>query len=390
MNILFITTKLPWPLVDGGRVLVHHTLTGLVARDHRITLVCPTSATPSTLAEARESLGPAVTIEAVPAPPRNLFGTTLRARLSGLPLSITRHQQPRVRERVAQLLERERFDVVHVEQPQALSQAEPAFARGVRVVLRAENVESDVWAGTARVQRATSWLFQHEARRLARWEGEAVARVAATAALTDRDAARLAALAGGRGRVVVVRAPFPAELPAGTRELPGQPAVVLYGSGGWLPNGDAARWFTEEIWPAVRAELPETRLHLFGAWHHGRPAPGILQHEAPADSREAFAPGAILVLPLRIASGVRIRILEAWARGLPVVATPEAVAGLDAEDGRELLVARDAVEFTTALRRLGEDPGLTSRLITAGRTALARGHDLEACTVRLEGVYRGV
>ncbi len=389
MNVLFITTKLPWPLVDGGRVLVHHTLAGLAARGHRLTLVCPASSSPTELAEARAALGPAVRLEAVAAPPRNLLGTTLRARLSGLPLSITRHQQPRVRERVAQLLERERFDVVHVEQPQALAQAEPAFARGVRVVLRAENVESDVWAGTARVQRATSWLFHQEARRLAAWEGQAVARVAATAALTDRDAARLRTLAEGRGRVEVVRAPFPAELPGGTSLLPGQPALVLYGSGGWLPNGDAARWFTEEIWPAVRAELPEARLHLFGAWHHGRPVSGIVQHEAPADSREAFAPGAILVLPLRIASGVRIRILEAWARGLPVVATPEAVAGLDAEDGRELLVARTAAELVAALRRLREDPGLAPRLVEAGRAALARGHDLEACTARLEEIYRG-
>ncbi|MFN7959873.1 MAG: glycosyltransferase family 4 protein [Thermoanaerobaculia bacterium] len=388
MRILFLTTKLPWPPVDGGRVLVLNTLAGLAARGHEITLLSPSALSPEGESRAREALGPLARLELVPVASRTLVGTSLVAALRRLPFSIARHRRAAVLRRLATLLESERFDLVHVEQLQALAQAEPAFARSVPVVLRAENVESDVWAATAGVHRTASWWLRREAKRLSSWEGQAVARVAATAALTHRDAERLARLADGRGRVEVVRAPFPAELPRGSGTLEGRPAIVLFGSAGWLPNGDAERWFLREAWPALLAALPEARLHRFGREARERSMAGVIDHSSPADSGEAYAPGSILVVPLRIASGVRIRILEAWAREVPVVATPEAVAGLDAEAGRQLLVGRSAEELVAAFRRLVEEPGLAPALVAEGHAALKRWHDPATCAAELEALYR--
>jgi len=81
-------------------------------------------------------------------------------------------------------------------------------------------------------------------------------------------------------------------------------------------NRDAIDWFVGSIWPAVRQALPRGRLHVFG--NLARAAPGVEVHPPPADSSELFVPGSVLVVPLRIASGVRIKILEAWSRGVPV------------------------------------------------------------------------
>ena len=88
-------------------------------------------------------------------------------------------------------------------------------------------------------------------------------------------------------------------------------------------------------------------------------------------------------MPLAIASGIRMKILEAWARGVPVVGTPEAVAGLAARDGEELLVARDAAGFAAAIVRLHREAGLAGRLAAAGRRALAERHDPKAVARRL-------
>ena len=130
---------------------------------------------------------------------------------------------------------------------------------------------------------------------------------------------------------------------------------------------------------------PRRRLHLFGddAEALAASGAGIDPHPAPADSRDAFAPGSLLVVPLRIASGVRMKILEAWARGVPVVATPEAAAGLGAEPGRELLLATTAEEFAGALARLAAEPALVARLVAAGRERLAARHRPEAVADRL-------
>ena len=117
---------------------------------------------------------------------------------------------------------------------------------------------------------------------------------------------------------------------------------------------------------------------------------GICCHPAPEESGEAFPPGAILIVPLRIASGVRMKILEAWARGVPVLATPEAAAGLEAQDGRELLLFRDAEELVSCLRRLRDEPALSSRMIEDGRTRLERHHSSQKVATGLIRVYEAV
>src|SRR4029077_20672709 len=207
-------------------------------------------------------------------------------------------------------------------------------------------------------------------------------RADATLALTAEDAARLRELAGGAGTVGVVRAAFP-DLPPGTGRLEGDPAVTLFGSQGWLPNEESTAWFVAEVWPAVRAACPGAMLHLFGS-----AAPGAILHPSPEDSAEVYAPGSILAVPLRIASGVRIKILEAWARGVPVVAPPAALAGLEAEDGREALVARDTSGFARAIARLHQEPGLVDSLIEAGRRARRERHEPGLVAGRLVAAYR--
>jgi hypothetical protein len=384
LNILAVATKAPWPALDGGRFLLLNTLQALAAAGCRLTLVAPVDPVRFDLAEVARQLSGFCTPALVPAAPLAPFAALLRS--AGAPLSIARHTLPAVRREVERRLAAERFDVVHAEQLQALPQAEPAFTRGIPVVLRAQNVESDLWAETARRGRGLrGFLLRREARKLAAWEGGAVRRAAATLALTQEDAARLRELAGG-GRVEVVRAAFP-DLPPGTGRLAGEPAVAVFGSRGWLPNEESTVWFAAEVWPAVRAELPGAVLHLFGA-PTGLEASGIAVHPSPEDSAEVYAPGSILAVPLRIASGVRIKILEAWARGVPLVATPAALAGLEAEDGREALVARDASEFAQAIARLHREPGLAAALVEAGRQTRRERHEPERVAEGLVAAYR--
>ena len=91
---------------------------------------------------------------------------------------------------------------------------------------------------------------------------------------------------------------------------------------------------------------------------------------------------------MRAAAGVRMRVLEAWARGVPVIASPAAVAGLDTEDGRDVLIAADARAFAEAAARLAAEPSLRARLVHEGRATLARRHDPERIAEATLDVYR--
>jgi glycosyltransferase involved in cell wall biosynthesis len=185
----------------------------------------------------------------------------------------------------------------------------------------------------------------------------------------------------------VVHPPFPAVLPPSEVGLEGSPALVVLGSAGWIPNRDSIRWVLSELWPHVQRELPAAVLHVFGAPRLG--APGVVGHPAPEESAAAFARGSVLLVPLRVASGIRMKVLEAWARGVPVVATTVAARGLaeGAEDA--LLRADSARELVAALRRLAR-PGEAERLCAAGRSVLRERHDPSAIAARLEELLREV
>jgi polysaccharide biosynthesis protein PslH len=382
LNLLYLATRSPWPPNDGGRVLMSGTIEGLVSRGHRITVVAPHDEAPMTA-----GFSSAVRVRLVPAPRRGRLSAVARALITGDPMSIARHRQPAVAAAVARWLDAERFDLVHVEQVHALPQAAPAFDRGVPVVWRAQNVESHLWRDLAGHGRGSMRLARFEAARLARWEGDGVARADATIALTREDARDLQALAPRAGGVHVIRAPMLHRLPASNITLPGTPGIIVFGSD-WLPNQDGVRWFLDHVWPTVAAALPAARLHVFG-FSQLKAATGVQFHPAPIDSRLAFAEGAVLAVPLRIGSGVRVRILEAWARGLPVVATSRAAAGLESSSVPSVLRADTPQEFVQAFRGLAGSPELVSGMRCAGRALLAQWHAPDQIAADLERVYLG-
>ena len=380
MRLLWIATKPPAPPTDGGRLVACETLRALAAAGHAITVVAP--AAPGAAADARraaESAG--IALEAIEASPRSWARAACAAVARGLPVTIVRHEHAALAARVDALLAARRFDVAHAEQLQAYAACTPAERRGIPVVLRAQNVESEVWAQGA--GRGVAYRF--EARRLARFEGQAVRAAAATLALTARDADRLRTLGGDGARVVHVPAPFVATLAPGER-LPGAPAIVAPASVGWAPNDEARAWLVDAVWPAIAAALPAARLHLFGGARSTPGSTGVVHHPAPADSRSAFPADAIVLVVLRTPAGVRMRILEAWARGLPVVSTPAAVAGLDG--GADAVVTADhPAGIAAAIAALAADPPRRAALVAAGTAVLRDRHDPARVAAALGAVY---
>lgn len=385
LRVLWVATKAPWPPVDGGRLLQLLTLQELAKRrdEVEVDLVAPVAGGDVEGIDA--ALTALCRYDLVEGGPRPLPVAALLALLRRVPLTAARHSLSAVRRRVASSPRVPAFDVVHAEQAQSMPQA---LCGEAPVVLRAQNVESDLWRAEAEAAGGPAgWLGRREARRVARWEGEMVRRAALTLALSDADAERLRALGGEGNEVRVLPAPFPAELPAGP-PLPGEPAVALLAGAGWRPTRDGARRFLAAGWPEVRRALPRAELHLFGDAEGG--GEGVTRHPAPADAALAFPAGALLVVPLWTGSGVRMKVLEGWARGLPVVATPVAAAGLAVTPGEELLVGDDPAALAAALIALAEDPERRARLVAAGRRLLAARHHPGRVATGLLAAYRAV
>lgn len=387
LNILIVATKPPWPPVDGGRVVVLNTVDALAAAGHRITLVAPVDPAADHGA-AQDALAGRCRAELVPVLPPGMRAAALSALLRGRPLTVERHRLRAVADRVRRLIASERFDLVQAEQLQAVAQAAPAAALGVPLIYRAHNIESVLWSFAASFGRAPARaLLRWEARRLAGFERSTVRSVAATVVLTELDAAPLREAAGRGARIERVPVPFAPQIAASDVPLAGHPAVVTLASPSWLPSRETALRVAHQWWPAVRRRVPGAVLHCFGGVDGG-PLDGVEWHPAPADSALAFASGAVVAIPERHPTGIPVKGLEAWARGLPLIGSSQTAAALEAAAGEELVVADDPEAFAAGLEQLSSDAALRRRVVVGGRARLRSHHDPAAVAEQLVSIYR--
>lgn len=147
--------------------------------------------------------------------------------------------------------------------------------------------------------------------------------------------------------------------------------IVFIGAMDYRANVDAVEWFARDIFPAIRAQLPTVEFHIVGA----RPTasvrgldalPGITVTGSVPDVRPYLAHASLAVAPLRIARGIQNKVLEAMAMEKTVVASAQAVEGIYALPGQELLVAIDASDFSRQIITLLQSPsgaiGLAARI----------------------------
>ncbi|MDQ3761487.1 MAG: glycosyltransferase [Actinomycetota bacterium] len=155
----------------------------------------------------------------------------------------------------------------------------------------------------------------------------------------------------------------------------GRAGLLFVGSFDHLPNRDAVRWMARDVLPLVHRRYPDTVLHVVGS----NPSPDVLElvtetvrvHGWVADLMPLHQRCRLSVAPLRFGAGVKGKVGESMAAGLPTVCTPVAVEGMALVDGQHVLVAADATEFADRVMALLDDDALWCRLSQEGTTAIA-------------------
>lgn len=157
--------------------------------------------------------------------------------------------------------------------------------------------------------------------------------------------------------------------------------LLMTGHFGYLPNIDAARWLSREIVPRLRARNLAITLRLVGRDVSGGPwSDGIYAEANVPDILPYFDAADVLIVPLRAGGGTRIKLIEAFAKGLPCVSTSIGCEGLPVENGVHLLVADTTDDLVEATLRLLADRELRARLARNARELVERRFDWTAIT----------
>jgi len=293
---------------------------------------------------------------------------------SPFPYMAQRYCYAPLRARICQLLEREPPDVLLCDFLQPSMNVWDLDFRPK--VLFAHNVEAQI--GKRHAERAGNpaarLFWGRQWRKLHWYEGEAMRRFDHVITVSAEDSALMRQDYGVSHSTPVPLGVDTVEYAPGDEpRLPGR--LVFTGSMDWLPNADGLSWFVSEVLPLIRERRPGVTLDIVGRNPAPRvralgAEPGIEVTGAVPDVKPYVRRAEVVIVPLRIGGGTRIKIFEAMSLGAAIVSTRLGAEGLPVEDGGDLLLADEPEAFAAAVVSLLEDPAQRARLGAAGRAKM--------------------
>ncbi len=406
MNILFLTQIVPFPPDAGPRVKTWHVLRALANQGHSVTLASFVRPEEEQFLTPLESVCRA--IHSVPIR-RSRFadlGYMFRSYLTRRPFLVERDDLRPMQELVNELTRRGEYDFIHADQltmAQFALRGAQAAKKKPKVIFDAHNA---VWTIVERMKENARWFLKPiltiEAKRVKRYEGNLLKQVDHILVVTDMDRT-------GLEEALKVTATKPAEklapitvVPIATdtqqlqpiRRKPASKNIVTLGTLHYPPNADGIRWFFNEVFPLIRQRVPEATLTIIGK----NPPQDFLdfaERNPDAVKVTGYVPelkpyleqSALMVVPVRAGGGMRVRILEAFAYAMPVVTTTVGLEGIQAEPGRDVLVADTAPDFADCVVELLHDVDLQETLAANGRRLAETKYDWQAALSAMKPIY---
>jgi len=379
LKILFLHKQILFPRDTGGKIRVLNLLKHL-ARWHDVTYVCNLRRGEESLLPEMSALG--LTVEAVPgeASPHGSLGFyagALANLASSRPYTADRNYDPALRRRIEDLVRHGQFDLVICDTVHMVR-----HVIGLDLpptILFQHNVEAQILERHAEVSTGALMraYMKSQYRRMAAFEGACGNHFDHVIAVSRQDARIFAERYGWRD-VDAIDTAVDTDLfePRPQDEVEGR--VMFLGSMDWMPNQDGMRWFCEQVWPRVLERRPDATFQIVG--RNPPPAvralaqrPGIEVTGSVPDVRPYLAAASMVVVPLLVGGGTRLKIYEAMAMARATVSTTIGAEGLPVEPGTHFLQADDPETFAADVLRLLDDASLR-RGIGDAANAFVRDH----------------
>ena len=397
MKILFLSPTVPFPLTDGGRIRVFNLLKQLAQKCDVTLLALETQPTDAEGVVELQHLGIQVHLVLnAQTLPRVSFGTLVTAFFKRHPITVARYNLPAYRHKFRTLIETGTFDLVHYEM---LHTAQFHTETRLPGVLSQQNVDSAIWR---RLCAETTnpfykYVYWTQQRAFQRYERVMTPKFAAVTCTSDIDRAvferHLSLESRGNIEIIPNGVDVTHYHPNFTREAAAH--LIYIGSMDWYPNEDAVSFFADDMFPKIQEKVPDVKFSIVG----GNPSKrvqkladrhGIVVTGRVPDIKPYFEETTVFVVPLRIGSGTRLKILEALAMGKAIVSTSVGAEGLALRDGEEIFIADAPVTFAEAVIRLLTDQPLRRRIGENGRARVEQDYDWRSIGEKLYNVYESL
>lgn len=394
MKILFLSPTVPFPLTDGGRIRVFNLLKQIAQRSKVTLLALETQSSDVESIVHLERFGIRVhLVQQGGKLPSVSFGTLLRAFLKKVPITVARYNVPAYRQKLRELVATETFDLVHYEM---FHVAQFHTETHLPSLLSQQNVDAAIWRRLCQetanpLRKCLYWTQQRAFERYERLTHPQFDIVTCASEIDRQTFQRTNA--AGRFEIIPNGVDVEDYQPAyGSEE---EAHLIYIGSMDWYPNEDAVAFFADEVLPKIREKLPDVQFSAVG----GNPSPRVQKLAARShilvtgrvpEIKPYFARATVFVVPLRIGSGTRLKILEALAMGKAVVSTTVGAEGLNLVDGEEILIADEPIAFAEAVLRLLTDASLRRKIGENGRARVERDYDWRRIGEKLYRLYESL
>jgi glycosyltransferase involved in cell wall biosynthesis len=391
LTVLVVTAQFPYPPRSGFAMRVYQLVRGL-ARRHDVTLL---SYVELDTQPQVEELRRTCKVEVVEWRSRSRPAKRLAQLLSlatPAPYVSRELYSAEMQRAIDALCANQRFDVIQLESSLLCAFTLPS---GPRLILDEHNLESEVHSRSgelerSRVRRAFGAV---ESARLRRFEQRWWRRADGIVVTSEREEPLVAARAPG---TPIAAVPNGVDLER-FRPDPSSPqpdTVIFNGRLDYRPNLDAANWLVDDIWPRVLRLRPQARLAIVGRGDARdlerltRPSVEVTG-EVP-EVQPHLASAAVVVVPIRMGGGTRLKVVEGLAMGKAMVSTRLGSEGIAVEDGTHLLVADDPEDFARAVAALLIDRDRAAMLGMNGRSLMEGSYSWDIADIRLAALYARV
>lgn len=395
MNILFVLPRIPYPLDMGGKIRTFNLIKQALSAGNKI-IALSFIYTESDRKSACEMEKMGIRVIGIDSVDKIGLLTVIKSLFTNLPLTVAKYQKHSMAKAIRELINQNNIDIVHFDHIHLGQYSN--ICNGVPFIIDEHNIESLIIKRLSENENnfLKKIIFENQFVKMQNLEKNKCKQANRVFTVSNEDKARLEIIVGGKLKTEVIPNGVDIEHFTADSALAEEDTVSFVGALDWLPNELAVRYFIKEILPLIWQEKPQTKFYVIGKkasskiQQFAKDDPRVIFTGSTEDTRPYVVKSKVFVVPIQIGGGTRIKILEAMALKKAIVSTSVGAEGLNATDGKHLIIADKPEDFAKQVLLLLNNASFRAQIGEEARQFVEERYEWRIIGEKLNKVYQEI